>query len=83
MSLNAQDRRMYKILIMLEKLSNFGTALSRNELKAINGGDAFCQGGCAGLSQGDFCYTQSGGCRTVPQGRCGFQQGQQLVCIPL
>lgn len=66
---------------MLENISKLGTALSKDQQKTIQGGDAFCQGGCAGKDQGDHCYTSSGGCRSVGQGICGYKLGQ-LVCIP-
>ena len=68
---------------MLKNIVNLegATALNTNEQKAIQGGDAYCQGGCAGKNQGDPCYTESGGCRSVGHGTCGYQLGQ-LVCIP-
>ena len=67
---------------MLENISKLGSLLSKDQQKAIQGGDAFCQGGCAGKNQGDPCYTSSGGCRTVNPGICGYKLGQ-LVCFDL
>ena len=39
---------------MLENISKLGSLLSKDQQKAIQGGDAFCQGGCAGKNQGGF-----------------------------
>ena len=64
---------------MLENISKLGSLLSKDQQKAIQGGDAYCVGGCAGKNEGDHCYTASGGCRTRISGICQFFGGQ-LAC---
>lgn len=65
---------------MLKNISNLGKSLSRSEQQRVQGGDAFCKGGCAGKNAGDACYTSSGGCRSVSPGVCQSAGGN---CIPL
>ncbi len=66
---------------MLKNISNLGKSLSRSEQQRIQGGDAFCKGGCAGKNAGDSCYTSSGGCRSVLPGVCQ-NFGGTLGCVP-
>ncbi|MFT5891449.1 MAG: hypothetical protein ACI9Y7_001553 [Dokdonia sp.] len=65
---------------MLKNISNLGTDLSKKQQQNIQGGDAYCYGGCLGKSAGDPCYTTSGGCRSVQPGVCGGPGGS-LYCI--
>lgn len=67
---------------MLKNMSSLGNSLSKQQQQNIQGGDAFCKGGCVGKNPGDACYTSSGGCRTVSPGICG-NSGGSFQCIPL
>ncbi|MFC4633098.1 hypothetical protein ACFO3O_04225 [Dokdonia ponticola] len=67
---------------MLKNISSLGNSLSKKQQQNIQGGDAFCKGGCVGKNGGDSCYTNSGSCRLAKPGICG-NSGGSLTCIPL
>ena len=69
---------------MLKNISNLGDALSKKQQQNIQGGGAYCFGGCAGKNEGDFCYTASGGCnsRNVLPGICTDFSAGVLGCKP-
>jgi len=68
---------------MLKNISSLGNSLSKQQQQNIQGGDAFCRGGCVGKNEGDFCYTASGGCNSsnVKPGTC-TNFGGSLGCFP-
>ncbi len=66
---------------MLKNISGLGNSLSKKQQQNIQGGDAYCYGGCEGKNAGDACYTSSGGCRTRLSGICK-NFGGTLGCAP-